>query len=371
MSFVPLMRDVVPAALVEALGLRLGRTPTGELRAECPNPAHDDENPSMSWYRLDQIPGKEGVWAFACQSCGWGTGPRRAEDAIGLIRTVRGASMADAVTILTEVVETAGTGPEVAYSPAGSSEPDLPPDLPPTTPEVVRRAAEDQDRVVRGWTAFWRDKDVELTAEDVRWSVEEWRLGIIPKVKGGYGHDFPERSPLMPNFVGAGGGEGVGKFWAVSYRHFTPEYHAGGGAVLTMEEEFLGEWEKLTRHVTDSKTYHSYGEWRDQRRRHVVVTEGQTDTLAVAAWLRDRPVDVLGLFGTGRAYSGNLAPFADRSVVLLLDAVPDARKAADGLAERLVGVARDVHIADLPEGTDACEAGRDAVLEALRSARPA
>lgn len=99
---------------------------------------------------------------------------------------------------------------------------------------------------------------------------------------------------------------------------------------------------------------HPYGGWRTRPAERVVVTEGETDTWCVAHWLRDEPVDVLGV--PSGAQSGSPEWLRGyREVVLFLDGDAAGRGAAARLRAALEadGSAR-VFTVDVPDGQDAC-----------------
>lgn len=370
------MQHVEPAAVCEALGLDVVRV-DGELRGRCPHPEHDDTNPSLKFWRMQRAAGKEGslaVWCAPCEDAGWSFGGSAAgrDDVAGLVTFVMhqrgqdGWRFQDSLNFLGNVVGEAGAAS--GGRARRSSSPSL--GLDPGAAAIVARSQQDVERTVRGWSAFWSWKGVDLTGPEIRWLVEGWRLGIF--TKGSHNApDFPDRALAMPNYAGAGGGDAGVMVWAISRRELRAEWHATGNTTLTAEEEFLGEWES-TRHATGSTTAHLYGEWRDGGTSRVILTEGHTDTLAVAAWTKGDDVEVLGLMGSGAARSNEtVALLTGRDVTILMDSDASGDAATQFWTDRLARVS-PVAVATLPQrGTDACEAGRIAVLEALKTARPA
>lgn len=376
MSHLELMKNVDPVAVCEALGLDVPTWVEGELRTRCPHPQHDDGAPSLIVRRMEDGPKKD-AWSIICHPCvsaGRYFDPRsqRAgeEDVAGLVTFVMRQRGHHDWKFHQSLDYLRGVEPGDGSVSTGQRSKNRPRrGLRVDAPLIVASSHADRERTVRAWLSYWRWKGIDLTPDDVTWLVEEWCLGVGPVPRGG--DDRSGRSLVMPAYVGAGGGDGQRVLHTGAHRDLDvdPETHPAPG-----QDEFDGPWSKVTYQFGGGSTDRFYGEWRDAGRSHVVVTEGQSDTLAVSAWLRDRVVDVLGLFGASAVRGVDIAPLVDRTVVLLPDR--DDRfgtglKAAEGLAERLVGVALEVRIADLPDGTDACKAGRDVVLEALKSARPA
>lgn len=111
-----------------------------------------------------------------------------------------------------------------------------------------------------------------------------------------------------------------------------------------------------------------YGEWRDDRSKPVILTEGESDTWAAAFYLGSQ-YSVLGLpVGAGTPPEGYLERLAGRLVVLAFDGDASGRAGARRWAEALKNRA-SVWVLPLPQGTDLWSMGAN-LLERFESLRP-
>lgn len=322
-----LKRDVHLPRVLEMLGRPVERTADNSWRAHCLNPDHADEHPSMGLFH-----GFAG-WKLYCHVCGW------SGDLFDALRLLgRAESFNDAYA---EACRLAAEGLDPSVQGDGS-ESFSPPPAPsrPLNVETINRAMCEAGRaedLVERWLVDHKGLDV-----DPAWLVSEFDLGATRK-----------GSLLLP-------------------------YRAGGskeilGASRRWRQD--GVWRKAdlagSRHRSLGVLY---GEWRDRGSTWTVLVEGESDCLAVAHWLRSpdplrgRDVIVLGIPGASVSPSpAAVERLTGGRVILLLDADPAGEAARARWREALAPHA-SVYDARLPEGLDAVDAGRKAVLRAVADA---
>lgn len=317
MTAVRELRAAVDPARLQAIADALPIDRDGAA-LHCPSPDHDDDSASAGVFLATQAGAPHGRWK--CQGCGAGG------DAVELVRLALDVDFAEACRWLDAWLD------EQPARPASR-----PPDRPSLRVELVETAMAQTRNAERLATAFFADKGIDVPAA---WAVGEWRLGATGQL-------------LWLPWFAAPVGRGAGRLVGATKRWFDED----------------GGWRKKSERSSQRADVF-YGEWRDQGRRWVVVCEGETDTLAVAWWLRDRVVDVLGVAGASTTLTdGMAARLAGRSAVL----VPDADAPGQAWAQRwLTGLAQEPRtrcsVARLPRGTDAVGAGRRRALAAVRSA---
>ncbi len=149
-----------------------------------------------------------------------------------------------------------------------------------------------------------------------------------------------------------------------------PHFDALGGLTAIKRRRWEDGWQ--SRSVRGSKLVHLYGAWRapggDGRR--IYLCEGESDTWTVAYMFDGEAVDVVGLpSGAAAAIRPEWLDFvAGSDLVLLQDADTAGEASADKWVRMATGVAKYVHRAHLPDGTDCTSAGPDAVADAIRGA---
>lgn len=309
--------------LVVRLGLRVERH-GDELRALCPNPEHDDRDPSWS---INVRTGSHGCW-----SCGWGGSPG------DLAAAVVGSSLAWDWSDGWKWIEARGlllggdeNALDVELELVGAE-----------TKRLVMPWGVVQDESLGDWpTPIRRYAESRgLTREQ----VATWRIGfaVHGKVAGRI---------VIPVYDAA---ERLASWTARSYDGSEPRYLTPKEADGPDPGAIFGEceWPSLSTRQT------------------VVIVEGALDALAV-----DRAVGgaVAGLLGAARVRTeggtgssmqlAKLATFA-RAVVLT-----DSDPAGDRAWEELrAGLGRHCRVerARLPDGVDATDAGPEAVRRVLR-----
>lgn len=242
-----------------------------------------------------------------CWACDFGPG-----DIFDVIRAARGCSFPEAMNLAGEMLDQ--DPPEV-----------------PELPEVDRepRDFSQELELGQGRAAVEELLAAKMLDVSVDWLMREWQVhGVRDEVR------IPHRD--------------------------------GEGEVLALKRRSERmDWVPMA--LTGSRLSAFYGAWRDKGRAQVVLCEGESDTWAVSWWLRHEAVDVLGLPSgvSARPRSEWLAHLDGREVTLLFDADDAGRAGARRWAEAIA----DARVARVPEGLDACKAGKDATLEALAQAR--
>jgi hypothetical protein len=321
----PGIRSAMAWNVVHALAAELGLTRHENGRYLCPNPDHDDSEPGVSVGRCPARPG----YVMLCGAC-----PEPWFDAMDLLRFVRGLDFYDARKWL--------VGWLSSDAPPPSSSP---PARRPLRTELVETAMAQTRNAERLARAFFADKGMDV---DPAWAVDEWRLGA--------------RGELL---------------WLPWFRTPVGE-SAEGAALVGATKRWLaedGSWGKKSAAGSQRRDVF-YGEHRDQGRPWVVLAEGESDCLALAWWLREKDVDVLGVAGAGAALTGRMERrLSGRNVVFVPDqdqgALPSeawVRTWSVGLtAGRARAERARCSVAVLPRGTDAVAAGRRRALAALRN----
>lgn len=324
---------VNPPTFAHALGLRVRREGR-DYRMTCPNPDHDGPTPRMSGFRSNRY-GEVGTWKWICYSCGWpkpetniGSESPKPGDNIEVVQALRGVTFQEAIDYLCDLADR-----------------DPPDPLPPPATTERQRAEERahlQDRYdgaaadtpssVRAIRRFCASKGMEARAG---WAQRVWQL-----------QGEQDGTVLFPYWARAGGGEGqrslVGLVRRSPYDGYLPRMVSGS--------QGSGAF---------------FGEHLDAGHEKVVLTEGETDTLAVSWWFRRLAVDVLGVRHAGATPDSRMIErLTGRTVYLLMDADEAGRQTAQVWTEVLAD-ACTVKVADLPDGMDAREAGRETVLDAL------
>lgn len=306
-------------AVASLLGLALEEASDGKWHGLCP--FHDDHRPSFSVYLRE-----DGAQACGCFACDFGRG----NDVFNLLMALRGYGFKEALMEAQALLRVGAyaTGPTSVLVPRSAV------DFGAFVEGAKERArllcGPDGDSVgVLG--EFLAAKGLEIPAT---WLVDEFGLGVTP--------------------------DGVG----VVLPHFTPDGQAVAAKVRRASVDAERPWKPVA--LRGSRLVELYGAWRDQGHRHVVLVEGETDTMAAAWHLRGREIDVLGLpSGAGATpRRGWLDLLAGRVVTLCFDGDDAGRAAAKRWSDLLDGC----YDAVLDDGHDVVSSGSGRFYAALRGA---
>jgi hypothetical protein len=301
------------ASVAEEFGVRM--QPDGlEWVGLCP--FHNDSTPSFHTFT-----GDDGVQRFGCFPCGI------AGDVFDFVQKIADLSFPDALERLRDLQ---GDG-KVTAPPVLTEEQKRGIFAPP--PDLVAYVSEARARFkLETLVTMLCDRGVRA---DPAWIADEFEIGI----SGTGSLTIPHRA--CDDSVAA----------------VKTRYQAGDG------------WVK--RAVRGSKLTALYGEWRTTGAQEVFICEGETDTWTVAHLLRDQEVDVYGLPGGVKPPRPEwLELLRGKDVTLVFDADEPGVNCAAVWANALVGVARHVGVARLPEGKDASSVSQAVLVRALRDAAP-
>lgn len=305
------LKRATPPKVLSALadGLGVARGENGGWHC----PFHDDSTPSLGIFAATRSSPVHGRWK--CQGCG------RHGDALALVRSMRGLNLGAAMEWLASWLE--NTAADSFSLPTGASKAGADPD-------IVRRYECRYENAV-ALTHDWLCGDKKLDV-DAEWVVKEFRLGA-------------DKGELILPCWRANGEEESRVSIAIRYPPWQKRDKRAKGPIDAL-----------------------YGEWRDRGQSKVVLCEGESDTLAVSWWLRERKrILVMGGRGKDHPLTDRIIGMLSKRAVVLL---PDADRAGQGWARAwrtaLGRSGADVRVAGLPAGTDACLAGQRAVWRALR-----
>jgi DNA primase len=301
------------------LGLLLEQKAEGRWHGLCP--FHDDHRPSFSVYRRE-----DGSQACGCFACDFGRG----KDVFAFLMALRGYGFKEALVEAQALLRTAMASTVLPRS--------LMPKPLVDFSEFVAGATERARLLCRSRGAPEGALGEFLAVKGLQapptWLVDEFGLGVTP--------------------------DGAG----VVFPHFTADGEAVAAKVRRAVVDAERPWKPVA--VRGSRLVELYGAERDRSHRHVLLVEGETDTLA-AAWLtRDWEVDVFWLpSGAGAAPRWEwLDHLAGRVVTLCFDGDVAGRSAA----KRWSGLLDGCYVAALDDGQDVVSSGPDRFCSALRVA---
>lgn len=320
------LRALPLVPLARLAGVPVGED-SGEPRFRCPLPGHEDRHPSAVIFYGDRV----GAWLWYCRVC------REHGDVLDLVDHLHGGLEPDdrldrANALARRFHAGEQPDPSTDLGGAGHSSGGRRASRP-LPPAVLEAEFELLDAPGREWRAYARSKG---------WSVKaaDWLAGQF---------DVRQDDDVVVLPYYTADGKLVG--WAERHPERDP---FPDGPISTWAKRSQGRRTAL------------FGEHRLGSARRVVLCEGESDTLAVAWWLRGKAVAVLGLQGAVQAPDDRLLGLLRGRRVALL---PDADRAGQALVERWTAALDHVLVARLPRGLDACNAGREVVLRALHKAK--
>jgi len=293
-------------AVILAYGVDLEPAGDGRLVGICP--FHDEMRPSFAVWQWE-----DGTWACGCWSCSFHVG-----DVFDFLQRWHNVGFRRAV----EIASRLGYSLELVDVPANArrARPD---------PELIRvldSVSQDHEDLVE---RLLLDRGIAIPA---RWLTQKFRVGANA------------REVLIPHFDRTG-------VDLVAIKHRAP----GDG------------W--VSRSVQGSRLSQLYGVWRVRTPwSQIVLCEGESDTWSVSWWLREGPVDVLGLpsGATATPRANWIDDLRGRRVTLFFDA---DRAGREGTEKWLKALGPGTLVAHLPDGSDATSAGPEVVRRALTEAK--
>lgn len=263
-------------------------------------PFHVDSAPSFAVWRWADT----GGWACGCWACGFGPG-----DVFDFLKALHQCSFGEAISHAVELRDMDLPEPEMPDPVKAIAAYDL---------GSLLRYASGSETLVE---ALVQGRGIDLTPD---WLTEEW--GLV----GG------DTEVLVPHYDADSRLIGVKRRWPPSW---TPVAARGSNFSAL------------------------YGTWRDRRRAHVILCEGESDAWSVSSWFPETDVLALPAGAAARPSQTWTGQLTGRTVYLLFDADRAGREATSRWAEALADCT--VLAVELPDGQDATSAGQSVVQLAV------